>query len=212
MKRYLYIIVATVTGLLIAATVAVSQTSPQFVAACSQRTGPTESVGDLNVRLKTACAKGQKPVKLALYPVVSTPGPTGPTGPQGPSGPTGPQGPTGSGGGGTVGPPGPTGPQGPLGPTGPTGPVGDPGISNYSTHTHNSGNTNTNVVKQVQVNCPTGTKPLGGGGEISPSDTEGIFLVSSYVRGSGWFSKAESAAPPGQRWKLITHVICATVS
>jgi hypothetical protein len=85
-------------------------------------------------------------------------------------------------------------------------------VSNYSVHTANSGNTNTNVTKSVQVNCPSDTVPLGGGGEVSPTDTEGIFLVSTHPRFNGWFAKAESAAPPGQRWKVIAYVTCATVS
>ena len=42
--------------------------APVYVRACNQRTGPTESIGDLNIRLRIACAKGQKALKLALYP------------------------------------------------------------------------------------------------------------------------------------------------
>jgi hypothetical protein len=63
--------------------------APAFVQACTQRAGPKESVGDLNIKLKTACAKGQKPLKLALYPVQGVQGPPGPQGPQGPQGPAG---------------------------------------------------------------------------------------------------------------------------
>src|SRR3954447_6259179 len=53
-----------------------------YVLACPQRTGPPESKGDLNVRRK-ACGKGQKPLKLARYPVAAAQGPQGPEGPQG---------------------------------------------------------------------------------------------------------------------------------
>ena len=70
--------------------------APAFIPACTQRTGPKESVGDLNIKTKTACAKGQKPLKLALYPVAATQGPPGPQGPQGPPGPPGPSGGAGS--------------------------------------------------------------------------------------------------------------------
>jgi hypothetical protein len=62
--------------------------APAFVRACTQRTGPKESVGDLNIK-KSACAKGQKPLNLALYPVAAAQGPPGPQGPQGPPGPSG---------------------------------------------------------------------------------------------------------------------------
>lgn len=208
-------LIAAAVALLVSVGVsgAQSSTSP-FLKVCNQRTGGHESVGDLNVRLSTACAKGQHPFKLALYPVLSAQGPrgaTGPTGPQGPAGPTGPQGPTGSGGGGTPGPPGPTGPQGPLGPTGPSGPPGSPGVSDYSVHTANSGNSDTVRFKVVQVNCPAGTKPLGGGGEPTPTDNEGLGLVWSYPRGNGWFVKAEAFAN-NARWKLIAYAVCARVS
>ena len=78
--------------------------APVYVRACNQRTGPTESIGDLNIRLRIACAKGQKALKLALYPAAGARGPAGPSGPAGPQGPKGPKG-----------PPGPQGPQGPAG-------------------------------------------------------------------------------------------------
>ena len=53
--------------------------APAYVSACDQKTGPSESIGDLNVRTHTACAKGQKAFKLALYPAAR--GPAGPRGP-----------------------------------------------------------------------------------------------------------------------------------
>lgn len=207
-------LIAAAVALLVSVGVAGAASTSPFLKVCNQRTGGNESRGDLNVRLSTQCAKGQEPYKLALYPVAGTEGPrgaTGATGPQGPAGPTGPQGPAGSGGGGTVGPPGPTGPQGPLGPTGPTGPEGAPGVSNYSTHTNNSGNRDSVRFKEVQVNCPAGTRALGGGGEISPSDNEGVGIVSTFARGNGWFVKAETFVG-SPSWKLITHVVCAKVS
>jgi hypothetical protein len=72
--------------------------APTYVRACNQKTGPRESIGDLNIRLKVACATGQKAYKLALYPATGSRGPAGPRGPEGPRGPQGPQGPAGSGG------------------------------------------------------------------------------------------------------------------
>ncbi len=149
------------------------------------------------------------------------PGPPGPRGPRGFTGKTGPQGPIGDRGiPGAEGPVGPQGPQGapgtsggtgsgPAGPIGPQGPAGADGVSNYSVHTHNSGNANTNRIKSVQVNCPSDTVPLGGGGEVSPADVESIYLVATFPRFNGWFVKAESVASAGQTWKLIAHVTCA---
>jgi len=53
---------------------AAAAAAPQkaFVSACPQRRGPDESVGDLNIRVRRHCAAGQKPLKLALWPVAST--------------------------------------------------------------------------------------------------------------------------------------------
>ncbi len=95
---------------------------PGYFPVCVQRTGGKESVGDLNSLLRRWCAKGQKPVKLAMFPVApGVPGPVGPQGPPGAAGPVGPQGPSG-----------PAGPQGPPGPAGPAGPstAGDYGVAN----------------------------------------------------------------------------------
>ena len=214
-----------VAGMFLVMTAGAQATSsPEFISACPQRTGPKESVGDLNILLHSACAKGQSPLKIALFPIATVVGPTGPpgatgaTGPQGPQGIPGPQGPqgvpgsggTGSGPPGPVGPPGPTGPVGPIGATGAPGPEGPPGVTDYSTHVNNSGNRSTTRVKEVQVNCPSATKPIGGGGEVSPSDNEGVGLVIDIPRGNGWFTKAETFVGTPS-WKLIAHVICGRV-
>jgi hypothetical protein len=84
-------------------------------------------------------------------------GATGPQGIQGPVGATGPVGPQGP-----AGPTGATGADGPAGPTGPQGPAGANGVSGWvrvSTDTplpHGA-------TVAAYAECPTGTKPLGGG-------------------------------------------------
>lgn len=210
--KYIFGLAAAV-ALLISGAVATARSgagahpAADFVPACVQLTGPPASVGDLNVLLKKACAKGQHVLKLATFPAPRGPaGPPGPKGEKGDSGTRGPQGDTGE-----KGSKGEQGERGPKGEQGNKGPAGPSGVSDYSTHTSNSGNTDTVRFKVVQVNCPTGTKPLGGGGEISPSDNEGVGLVSSYPRGNGWFAKAETFVGT-PRWKLIAHVTCAKVS
>ena len=40
-----------------------------FIRACPQRRGPNDSVGDLNVRVRSQCSAGQTPYKLALWPL-----------------------------------------------------------------------------------------------------------------------------------------------
>ena len=74
---------------------AVAAAKPNFVPVCVQRHGGNQSKGDLNIRLRSQCAKGQDPLKMALWPVKRRSGAAGPQGPQGPQGPAGGQGPKG---------------------------------------------------------------------------------------------------------------------
>jgi hypothetical protein len=82
----------------------VAQANAGFVPVCVQRGGHNQSQGDLNIRLRSQCAKGQRPLKLATWPLKRRRGSAGPQGPQGPAGPQGAQGAQG-----------PAGPQGPAG-------------------------------------------------------------------------------------------------
>ena len=66
-----------------------------YVRACVQRHDVKHSQGDLNV-LKSECAKGQRPLRLALWPVKRKAGKQGAQGPAGPQGAQGPQGPAGA--------------------------------------------------------------------------------------------------------------------
>ena len=67
-----------------------------YVGACEQKSGPKPSVGDLNAR-KSACGKGQKQLKLALFAPDQAQGPTAALGSPGPEGPLGPSTPAPSG-------------------------------------------------------------------------------------------------------------------
>ena len=97
-----YFLGVAVASLMVAGGVAVTAVarsgaaahSAGFVPACVQRTGSMESVGDLNVLLDKACAKGQNPLKLATFPVPRVPGTPGPNGDKGDTGPQGPEGET----------------------------------------------------------------------------------------------------------------------
>lgn len=240
----LAVLAPTITLFLIAGGVAFAQStsdSPGFISVCNQRSGSLESVGDLNVLLNTACAKGQKPFKLATFPVAATPGPAGPkgdkgdkggkgdTGARGPQGPKGEEGPRGAHGAkgddGERGPRGPDGPQGAKGnrgeqgeqgeqgPKGDDGAKGAPGISDYSVHV-NAPAPNQNRYKSVQIDCPDGTMALGGGGQVKvpSSNDHGVVLVSSYNRNDGWFAQAEANASVDFDWSVAAHVICAKVA
>ena len=94
-----------VTGVFAQSSGVVAQAKKRgFVPVCVQRHDVKFSKGDLNVLVGSQCAKGQKPLKLALWPVKRKPGPAGKQGAQGPAGPQGAQGAQG-----------PAGPQGAAG-------------------------------------------------------------------------------------------------
>lgn len=149
------------------------------------------------------------------------PGPTGATGPAGPAGPAGPQGPAGPPG--IPGPQGPAGPQGATGATGPQGPAGPqgaPGISGYrmvvGTVFPQRGAANF----EVQVNCPPGTRALGGGGRsVDPltyvlEDSWPLFDNATLVP-TGWRVEFRAAAPgpaPPASGRGDVFAICAVVS
>jgi Collagen triple helix repeat (20 copies) len=84
--------------------------APAFLLICIQHSGGPQSVGDVNALLTTKWCRGQKPQRLALYPVMGTEGPRGPKGPKGDTGDTG-----------ATGSPGQQGPKGDAGPPGPQG-------------------------------------------------------------------------------------------
>ena len=73
---------------------------------------------------------------------------------------------------------------------------------------------NHNRFKATQIDCPSGTKPLGGGAQVTvaaPSSDHGVLLSASTLRGNGWFASAEANAGVTFSWGLMTTVICAKV-
>jgi hypothetical protein len=185
MSRRNWLVVAASAAALIAATLfatvgqarstkAAAAKAPAFVAACNQRTGGPESVGDLNIHLNTACAKGQKRFHLALYPVAGTGGTAGPQGPAGPKGPAGPAG--------------PPGPKGPKGDTGPAGSAGHVTIVT-STRVFTVSLPSVGSVGGNNRFCPPNHPVVTGGGAlVPPSETMGVAIVGSYPtpKNNGW--------------------------
>lgn len=162
----------------------------RYVKACPQRTGPSESIGDLNVR-KAQCEDGQKRLKLALWPV-----PRGPVGPRGPMGPPGPPGEDGA-----DGPPGPPGEQGEPGPPGST--------TITSTVLSSSTTSNGSSPKSLTVGCVNGGALLGGGYNTSVHDTDLILARSSPLGTNSWTAEvAEEQGYNGGNWSLTVYVVC----
>jgi hypothetical protein len=132
----------------------------------------------------------------------------GQRGPEGPAGETGERGPIGPAG--PVGPAGPAGPKGATGQAGPQGPSGVPGssgVSGWAMRTSQGVSFPADDVKSIQVDCPVGTKALGGGG----SGYLGMTLVQSAPTdpGTGWIATYRNGGVPDR--VAYAWVICAQV-
>jgi len=100
--------------------------------------------------------------------------------------------------------------KGPKGSAGPTGAAGPAGISGYQLVT--GGTENDSVLFHTKtVYCPTGKKPLGGGGFVNGVNGGGPWLVANGPTpdGNGWsVTGTRSAGSVG----AVAYVICALVS
>jgi hypothetical protein len=114
---------------------------------------------------------------------------------------------------GDAGPQGPQGPQGEKGDKGDKGATGDkgaPGISRYTIVEKTSSTKNSSM--GVQVNCPAGTRALGGGGGTQTPGA-GVTVRNSFpVTGTtpGWLVVVD-AKTPGSGWNYKVMAVCAAV-
>lgn len=119
----------------------------------------------------------------------------GPAGPPGPAGPSGPKGDT-----------------GPAGTTGPAGPAGADGVGGYQVVAQTTA-TNSNSTKFINVSCPSGKKPVGGGGWLFITDGNGpVGLTASHPDPSSWRVVAKEFAPTTAEWWLTGYAVCVTAS
>jgi hypothetical protein len=155
--------------------------------------------------------------------LASKPGPQGPQGPQGAPGAKGDKGEPGApGSAGPKGDRGPTGEAGQAGPVGPAGPRGFPGpqgangVSGWSYHT--AGVTiDPDTYEDVNVDCPTGKKALGGGAAAS-GPYQGNYMDGAIVRSApsgasatGWTVRYTNGYSQG-KMTVYAWVICANVT
>jgi hypothetical protein len=137
-----------VTGVFAQSSGVVAQAKKRgFVPVCVQRHDVKFSRGDLNILVGSQCAKGQKPLKLALWPVKRKPGPAGKQGAQGPAGPQGAQG--------------PAGPQGPPGAAAPTPEYGVAAVYVDRTPANPNDNPSRWAIYSVPLGSPTGSTTGG---------------------------------------------------
>ena len=130
---------------------------------CYSGNGATATNGtQLNVvDSGSSCAKGQTEISWNQ---------TGPQGPAGAAGAAGPAGPAGS-----------TGPAGAQGPAGPQGPAGVSGYQQAS----RSGYVGPLSYLYLDVWCPSGKMPLGGGASTEPGNNS-LQIVDSRPLATGW--------------------------
>lgn len=106
---------------------------------------------------------------------------------------------------------GPQGAKGDKGDKGDKGAKGDPGVSGY--RIVETTRSTTNASQGVQVNCPAGTRPLGGGG-FTQTPGAGVTVRNSFPVGSpnpGWLVVAD-AKTPGSGWNYRAIAVCAAVA
>jgi hypothetical protein len=162
-----------------------------------------DAVTGVKVRDGTLLAADFKPGQLPAGPA----GPHGLKGDKGEQGPAGPQGATG--------PKGATGPAGPQGAQGPAGPAGPSGISGWEYRTQRQDVTGP-AGARWHVDCPSGTKALGGGVSVTPYRGTTRIIESAPYGGpygappTGWLAAVRNEA--SETLSYYAWVICAYVS
>lgn len=112
---------------------------------------------------------------------------------------------------GPKGDPGPKGDKGDRGAPGDKGLKGDPGLSRYVIVEKTASSTSASL--GVQVSCPAGTRPLGGGG-FTQTPGAGVSVRNSFPVDSpnpGWLVVAD-AKSPGAGWNYKALAVCAAVA
>jgi hypothetical protein len=101
-------------------------------------------------------------------------------------------------------------PQGPKGDKGEKGDQGPPGISARQVVTTTSGSNSDNL-KQLTANCPTGKVPIGGGGGTSGA-VSGVAVRVTEPSNTGWYVSALEVVANNGNWSLRATVVCAKVA
>ena len=160
---------------------------------------PRASVG--TVQLKNGAVNSLKVKDSSLRLLDVAPGDRaklkGATGAAGPKGDPGPKGDAGA--------------KGDKGAAGEKGAPGAPGVGGYVPVEKKASTTAKFLA--IQVNCPSGTRPLGGGGG-TPTPGAGVSVRNSFPVGGtqpGWLVVAE-AKTPGTGWSYEVDAVCAAVA
>ena len=102
--------------------------------------------------------------------------------------------------------------QAPTGPTGPAGPQGPPGLSSLQT-VFATGVINSTTTRTLTAACPAGKLAIGGGVAVSPVNTAGVAVTTSYLANpTTWTASAREINATGVQWGMNVVVICAVVA
>jgi hypothetical protein len=100
----------------------------------------------------------------------------------------------------------------PAGPAGPAGPQGPPGMSALQ-NVFTTGAVNSTATRTLTASCPSGKVAIGGGVAITPVNTAGVAVTSSYLGSpTSWTVAAREIVGTGVRWGLNAVVVCAVVA
>lgn len=100
-------------------------------------------------------------------------------------------------------------PAGPIGPQGPPGPSGISAREQVSIETPLSSTS----PKNITATCPAGKKALGGGIELGGAGRNRVTPTENKPAGdNAWEGEAFEVVATNATWKLVVHVICATVT
>jgi hypothetical protein len=87
--------------------------------------------------------------------------------------------------------------------------VSDGGADVHRTVVVNQSSTDDAADKDVQVFCPKGYSPVGGGGIVPHgNDTPGVAIYWSAPYQSGWEVAAQDTRRRGEPWLLTAYVVC----
>ncbi|MEX2612730.1 MAG: hypothetical protein WD380_04065 [Gaiellaceae bacterium] len=97
-------------------------------------------------------------------------------------------------------------------PAGPVGPQGPPGLSAREQVSIETPLSSTSP-KNITATCPAGKKALGGGIELGGAGRNRVTPTENKPAGdNAWEGEAFEVVATNATWKLIVHVICATVT
>lgn len=99
---------------------------------------------------------------------------------------------------------------GPAGPAGPQGATGPRGVSGYQRVYREVTLPASSAAQKVEMDCPAGTKVLGGGGWWWQPDEFTLSGTYSQAGGDGWVLTVRNNMP-GPRGVFI-HALCAAVN